>query len=123
MSQTSMPASPSASATPSLAQHTPSAPALIWRRAMSADLWVLECSRLVSLWALAKDAISAMLRSSVSRSSAGAGAFSEQHTCLLADEMAVKTLGFAPFLVISGLKVAHHHGLAGRLTIEASSFS
>ncbi len=78
MCRLSMPASPSASASPSLAQHTPSAPEAIWRRAMSADLWVLECGLRLTLCAFAKDAISAMLRSSLSRSSTSAGVFSER---------------------------------------------
>ena len=44
-SRWSRPPAASASASPSLAQHKPTAPASIWRRPIATDLWVLACGR------------------------------------------------------------------------------
>ena len=62
-----------ASASPSLAQHRPTAPAAIWRFAISADLWVFACGRSAMPLARVKAAMDAMLRSSASRSTTRAG--------------------------------------------------
>ncbi len=67
------PPSARASASPSLAQQAPIAPAAIWRRAISGLLWVLAWGRSFSPLAAAKAAIRSMLRVSASRSTTRAG--------------------------------------------------
>ena len=71
----STPASLSASASPSLAQQTPTAPAAVCSRAIAAHLCVLACGRSVSPAAFANVAIAAMFRSSASTSMISAGVF------------------------------------------------
>jgi len=68
-----MPDSAITSASPTLAQQIPTAPAAIWRRAISGHLWVLECGRSFLPAAVVQAAIFAMLRSKRSRSSRSAG--------------------------------------------------
>src|SRR6266436_45864 len=70
-----MPAAAITSASPTLAQQMPTAPAAIWRRAISGHLCVFECGRSFLPTAFTWAAILAMFRSkrSRSRSSAGVG--------------------------------------------------
>ena len=91
------PASASASASPSLAQQTPSAPALIWRRAMSADLWVFGMRPQVHLVRLGEGghlrdvAVEHVEIEHEGRRVQGTA------RSLLADQVTVETLGFAHF--------------------------
>src|SRR5262245_36752361 len=75
MSRPRTPAAAMTSASPSLAQATPSAPAAIWRRAISGQRWVLACGRRFFPAFRTCAAMRARLRSkrSASRSSAGVG--------------------------------------------------
>ena len=69
------PAAAITSASPTFATHTPTAPAAIWRRAISGHLWVLAWGRIFLPAAFTWAAIFWRLRSkrSRSRSSAGVG--------------------------------------------------
>ena len=100
ISSPSIPSSASASASPSLAQQTPSAPAAICRRAMSALLWVLACGRSFSPAPAANAAIAAMLRSSASTSTTSAGVFSDPPRPLPADQVSVEGLSVSDQTVI-----------------------
>ena len=84
----SIPPSASASASPSLAQHTPTAPAAIWRRAMSTLLCVLAWGRRATPARRANAAMAAMLRSNASTSTIRAGVLSAAPGALLADRAA-----------------------------------
>src|SRR5665213_279213 len=68
-----MPPETMISASPSVAQLMPSAPAATWRSAMRTDLCVLACGLSATPAAFACAAIAAMLRSSASRSTTSAG--------------------------------------------------
>ena len=69
----SMPAAASASASPSFWQHTPWAPAAIWRCASAAHLWALACGRTRTPAWRASPCTRAMLASITSRSTSSAG--------------------------------------------------
>ena len=73
MSMLRMPAAAITSASPTLAQQMPTAPAAIWRRAISGHLWVLECGRIFFPAVFTYAAILAMFRSKRSRSRRRAG--------------------------------------------------
>src|SRR6266849_6977710 len=68
-----MPEAAITSASPTLAQQMPTAPAAIWRRAISGHLCVFECGRSFLPTAFTCAAILAMFRSKRSRSSSRAG--------------------------------------------------
>ena len=72
-SKSAMPAAAKTSASPSLAQVRPMAPASIRRRAMSGDLWHLACGRQATPCLRHSAAASAMFASRASRSMHSAG--------------------------------------------------
>ena len=68
-----MPAAAITSASPSLAQHIPAAPASIWMRAIWGDLWALACGRQATAASAQSFAIRATLRSKISASTRSTG--------------------------------------------------
>ena len=68
-----MPAAAITSASPSLAQHIPTAPASIWSRATRGDLCALACGRQATPASAQSSAMRARLRSNASASTKSTG--------------------------------------------------